>query len=82
VVYIIVVARYFLCSATHFATARKHRRAIDRKLAMSSRELHLNVDLLHSGVYASAWRLPESDPGHFSTSVITCASPALPSAAS
>ncbi|WP_050419241.1 LLM class flavin-dependent oxidoreductase [Bradyrhizobium tropiciagri] len=29
---------------------------------MSHRELHLNVNLLHSGVYASAWRLPESDP--------------------
>ncbi|KIU44846.1 MULTISPECIES: LLM class flavin-dependent oxidoreductase [Bradyrhizobium] len=30
---------------------------------MSHRQLHLNVNLLHSGVYASAWRLPESDPG-------------------
>jgi len=29
---------------------------------MSSRQLHLNVNLLHSGVYASAWRLPENDP--------------------
>jgi alkanesulfonate monooxygenase SsuD/methylene tetrahydromethanopterin reductase-like flavin-dependent oxidoreductase (luciferase family) len=29
---------------------------------MPSRQLHLNVNLLHSGVYASAWRLPESDP--------------------
>ncbi|MES5481300.1 LLM class flavin-dependent oxidoreductase [Bradyrhizobium sp. INPA03-11B] len=29
---------------------------------MSHRQLHLNVNLLHSGVYASAWRLPESDP--------------------
>ncbi|SDS54603.1 LLM class flavin-dependent oxidoreductase [Bradyrhizobium canariense] len=29
---------------------------------MSSRHLHLNVNLLHSGVYASAWRLPDSDP--------------------
>ncbi|WP_213775317.1 LLM class flavin-dependent oxidoreductase [Bradyrhizobium sp. dw_78] len=29
---------------------------------MSSRQLHLNVNLLHSGVYASAWRLPDSDP--------------------
>ncbi|MGF6427244.1 MULTISPECIES: LLM class flavin-dependent oxidoreductase [Bradyrhizobium] len=29
---------------------------------MSDRQLHLNVNLLHSGVYASAWRLPESDP--------------------
>jgi alkanesulfonate monooxygenase SsuD/methylene tetrahydromethanopterin reductase-like flavin-dependent oxidoreductase (luciferase family) len=28
----------------------------------SSRQLHLNVNLLHSGTYASAWRLPESDP--------------------
>lgn len=29
---------------------------------MSSRQLHLNVNLLHSGVYPSAWRLPDSDP--------------------
>ncbi|MBV9563606.1 MAG: LLM class flavin-dependent oxidoreductase [Bradyrhizobium sp.] len=29
---------------------------------MSGRQLHLNVNLLHSGTYASAWRLPESDP--------------------
>jgi len=32
---------------------------------MSERKLHLNVNLLHSGVYASAWRLPDSDPGAF-----------------
>jgi len=32
---------------------------------MSKRNLHLNVNLLHSGVYASAWRQPESDPGAF-----------------
>ena len=32
---------------------------------MSKRKLHLNVNLLHSGVYASAWRLPDSDPGAF-----------------
>lgn len=32
---------------------------------MSKRQLHLNVNLLHSGVYASAWRLPDSDPGAF-----------------
>ncbi len=32
---------------------------------MSQRELHLNVNLLHSGVYASAWRQPESDPRAF-----------------
>jgi FMN-dependent oxidoreductase (nitrilotriacetate monooxygenase family) len=32
---------------------------------MSTRTLHLNVNLLHSGVYASAWRQPESDPGAF-----------------
>ncbi len=32
---------------------------------MSKRQLHLNVNLLHSGVYASAWRLPESNPGAF-----------------
>lgn len=30
---------------------------------MSKRQLHLNVNLLHSGVYASAWRLSDSDPG-------------------
>lgn len=30
---------------------------------MASRKLHLNVNLLHSGVHASAWRQPESDPG-------------------
>jgi FMN-dependent oxidoreductase (nitrilotriacetate monooxygenase family) len=30
---------------------------------MATRKLHLNVNLLHSGVYASAWRQPESDPG-------------------
>ena len=29
---------------------------------MMPRQLHLNVNVLHSGVYASAWRLPESDP--------------------
>jgi FMN-dependent oxidoreductase (nitrilotriacetate monooxygenase family) len=29
---------------------------------MGPRQLHLNVNLLHSSVYASAWRLPESDP--------------------
>lgn len=32
---------------------------------MSRRQLHLNVNLLHSGVYASAWRLPENDPRAF-----------------
>jgi FMN-dependent oxidoreductase (nitrilotriacetate monooxygenase family) len=32
---------------------------------MTDRKLHLNVNLLHSGVYASAWRLPDSDPGAF-----------------
>ncbi len=32
---------------------------------MSQRQLHLNVNLLHSGVYASAWRLPESNPSAF-----------------
>lgn len=32
---------------------------------MSERRLHLNVNLLHFGVYASAWRLPESHPGSF-----------------
>ncbi len=29
---------------------------------MPRRQLHLNVNLLHSGVYPSAWRLPDSDP--------------------
>jgi len=29
------------------------------------RELHLNVNLLHSGVYPSAWRLPDSRPDAF-----------------
>ncbi len=29
------------------------------------RELHLNVNLLHAGVYPSAWRLPESRPDAF-----------------
>ena len=29
------------------------------------RELHLNVNLLHSGVYPSAWRLPENRPDAF-----------------
>lgn len=33
-----------------------------RKAATSSRQLHLNINLLHSGTYASAWRLPDSDP--------------------
>ena len=32
---------------------------------MSPRQLHLNVNLLHSGVYPSAWRLPDSDPRAF-----------------
>jgi FMN-dependent oxidoreductase (nitrilotriacetate monooxygenase family) len=32
---------------------------------MNKRKLHLNVNLLHSGVYASAWRQPESDPRAF-----------------
>lgn len=34
---------------------------------MHNRRLHLNVNLLHSGVYASAWRLPESDPRAFAS---------------
>ncbi len=29
---------------------------------MPQRQLHLNVNLLHSGVYPSAWRLPDSNP--------------------
>jgi FMN-dependent oxidoreductase (nitrilotriacetate monooxygenase family) len=32
---------------------------------MSRRTLHLNVNLLHSGVYPSAWRLPDSRPDAF-----------------
>jgi FMN-dependent oxidoreductase (nitrilotriacetate monooxygenase family) len=32
---------------------------------MSGRHLHLNVNLLHSGVYPSAWRLAESRPDAF-----------------
>ncbi|MCJ2039195.1 LLM class flavin-dependent oxidoreductase [Methylobacterium sp. HMF5984] len=32
---------------------------------MSGRQLHLNVNLLHSGVYPSAWRLPDSRPDAF-----------------
>jgi FMN-dependent oxidoreductase (nitrilotriacetate monooxygenase family) len=32
---------------------------------MSRRQLHLNVNLLHSGVYPSAWRLPDSRPDAF-----------------
>ncbi|MFD0937068.1 NtaA/DmoA family FMN-dependent monooxygenase, partial [Methylobacterium trifolii] len=32
---------------------------------MSRRQLHLNVNLLHSGVYPSAWRLPASRPDAF-----------------
>lgn len=32
---------------------------------MTDRKLHLNVNLLHSGVYASAWRLPDSKPDAF-----------------
>lgn len=32
---------------------------------MPQRQLHLNVNLLHSGVYPSAWRLPDSDPRAF-----------------
>jgi FMN-dependent oxidoreductase (nitrilotriacetate monooxygenase family) len=37
-------------------------RLAERECRMSKRQLHLNVNLLHSGVYASAWRLPDSDP--------------------
>jgi FMN-dependent oxidoreductase (nitrilotriacetate monooxygenase family) len=32
---------------------------------MTGRMLHLNVNLLHSGVYPSAWRLPDSRPDAF-----------------
>jgi len=32
---------------------------------MRARELHLNVNLLHSGVYPSAWRLPGSQADAF-----------------
>ena len=31
----------------------------------AQRQLHLNVNLLHSGVYPSAWRLPDSRPDAF-----------------
>ena len=30
-----------------------------------SRQLHLNVNILHSGFVPSAWRLPQADPGAF-----------------
>jgi FMN-dependent oxidoreductase (nitrilotriacetate monooxygenase family) len=40
-------------------------RLAHQECSMSERKLHLNVNLLHSGVYASAWRLPDSDPGAF-----------------
>lgn len=32
---------------------------------MAARQLHLNVNLLHSGVHPSAWRPPESRPDAF-----------------
>lgn len=32
---------------------------------MPSRQLHLNVNILHSGFYGSAWRFPGSDPAAF-----------------
>ncbi|MFD2252094.1 FMN-dependent oxidoreductase (nitrilotriacetate monooxygenase family) [Pseudochelatococcus lubricantis] len=32
---------------------------------MSRRELHLNINILNSGFYASAWRAPASDPSAF-----------------
>ncbi|MDH3027332.1 LLM class flavin-dependent oxidoreductase [Methylobacterium fujisawaense] len=32
---------------------------------MSGRQLHLNVNVLHAGVYPSAWRLPQSQPDAF-----------------
>jgi len=33
--------------------------------AAAPRQLHLNVNILHSGFLPSAWRLPESDPWAF-----------------
>lgn len=32
---------------------------------MPKRQLHLNVNILHAGFYASAWRLPGSNPAAF-----------------
>lgn len=32
---------------------------------MAERQLHLNINALHAGFYASAWREPESDPKAF-----------------
>lgn len=34
-------------------------------MSMSGRQLHLNVNILHAGFFASAWRLPESRPSAF-----------------
>ncbi|VUD73358.1 Nitrilotriacetate monooxygenase component A [Methylobacterium symbioticum] len=34
-------------------------------MTLRARQLHLNVNLLHSGVYPSAWRLPGSRPDAF-----------------
>jgi FMN-dependent oxidoreductase (nitrilotriacetate monooxygenase family) len=33
--------------------------------SMSRRELHLNINILNSGFYGSAWRAPASDPAAF-----------------
>ncbi|MBB3808588.1 LLM class flavin-dependent oxidoreductase [Pseudochelatococcus contaminans] len=32
---------------------------------MSERELHLNINILHSGFHVGAWRVPQSDPNAF-----------------
>mgnify|MGYP006947125326 CR=1 FL=1 len=33
--------------------------------AAPARQLHLNINILHSGFVPSAWRLPEADPYAF-----------------
>ncbi|WP_043421515.1 LLM class flavin-dependent oxidoreductase [Cupriavidus basilensis] len=33
--------------------------------SMRARQLHLNINILHSGFVPSAWRLPDSDPAAF-----------------
>ena len=38
---------------------------MSRTTPAAARQLHLNVNILHSGFVPSAWRLPESDPWAF-----------------
>jgi hypothetical protein len=38
---------------------------MSRTSRAAARQLHLNVNILHSGFLPSAWRLPESDPWAF-----------------